>query len=64
MIPLFFHQSFLPDLNVSELLVSLGGASDEYYPAAAVATLMRVLRDPLLSNHHKDAIQVHNVQIN
>ena len=46
------------DLNVSELLVSLGGASDEYYPAAAVATLMRVLRDPLLSNHHKDAIQV------
>nr|CAB3264065.1 serine/threonine-protein kinase mTOR-like [Phallusia mammillata] len=45
------------EFNVSDMLISIGTASEEFYPAVAISTLMRVLRDPLLSSHHKDVIQ-------
>jgi len=46
------------DFNVNEMLVSIGTTSDEFYPAVAIATLMKVLKDPLLSTHHKAVVQV------
>ncbi|XP_078489638.1 serine/threonine-protein kinase mTOR-like [Ciona intestinalis] len=48
------------DFNVNEMLVSIGTTSEDFYPAVAITTLMRVLRDPLLSSHHKDVIQAVN----
>ena len=30
---------------------------DEFYPAVAMVTLMRILRDPSLSNHHTMVVQ-------
>ena len=51
------------DFNVNEMLVSIGTSSDEFYPAVAIATLMKVLKDPLLSTHHKAVVQV-NCQVN
>ncbi|MEQ2263774.1 hypothetical protein XENORESO_012527 [Xenotaenia resolanae] len=30
---------------------------DEFYPAVAIVTLMRILRDPSLSNHHTMVVQ-------
>uniref|UniRef100_H2Y9G6 Serine/threonine-protein kinase TOR n=1 Tax=Ciona savignyi TaxID=51511 RepID=H2Y9G6_CIOSA len=55
--------SFFPpqiDFNVNDMLVSIGTTSEDFYPAVAITTLMRVLRDPLLSSHHKDVIQAVN----
>ncbi|CAH0725575.1 unnamed protein product, partial [Brenthis ino] len=41
------------DINVSEMLVSMSPlVLDEFYPAIAVTSLMRILRDPLLAQHH------------
>lgn len=40
------------------MLVTLGTSSEEFYLAVAITTLMRVLKDPLLSTHHMDVIQV------
>ena len=41
------------DTSVSEMLVSMSPlVLDEFYPAIAVTSLMRILRDPLLSQHH------------
>lgn len=35
------------------MLVNMGNLPlDEFYPAVAIVTLMRILRDPSLSNHH------------
>uniref|UniRef100_H2Y9G4 Serine/threonine-protein kinase TOR n=1 Tax=Ciona savignyi TaxID=51511 RepID=H2Y9G4_CIOSA len=48
------------DFNVNDMLVSIGTTSEDFYPAVAITTLMRVLRDPLLSSHHKDVIQAVN----
>ena len=46
--------------NASELLVSLSsGNLEEYYPSAAIASLMKILKDPSLSQHHTMVIQVH-----
>ncbi|XP_065891468.1 serine/threonine-protein kinase mTOR-like isoform X2 [Dysidea avara] len=44
--------------NASELLVSLSsGNLEEYYPSAAIASLMKILKDPSLSQHHTMVIQ-------
>lgn len=41
------------DTNISEMLVSMSPlVLDEFYPAIAVTSLMRILRDPLLAQHH------------
>lgn len=53
-----FH-FFLPaDFSTSEMLVNMGNLPlDEFYPAVAIVTLMRILRDPSLSNHHTMVVQ-------
>lgn len=45
------------DLSTAEMLVNMGINLEEYYPAIAVATLMRILRDPTLSQHHTSVVQ-------
>ena len=45
------------DMGASELLVSLGGTHDDFYIAIAIATLMKVMRDSALSQHHMNAVQ-------
>ncbi|KAK6628142.1 hypothetical protein RUM43_001953 [Polyplax serrata] len=46
------------DLNTSEMLVNSSAATlEEFYPAAAVATLMRIIRDPTLAQHHTMVVQ-------
>jgi hypothetical protein len=36
---------------------------EEYYPAIAIATLMRIIRDPTLSQHHTMVVQVISVAL-
>ena len=46
------------DYSTSEILVNMGNLPlDEFYPAVAMVTLMRILRDPSLSNHHTMVVQ-------
>uniref|UniRef100_A0A1B0GIX2 Serine/threonine-protein kinase TOR n=2 Tax=Lutzomyia longipalpis TaxID=7200 RepID=A0A1B0GIX2_LUTLO len=45
------------DLSTAEMLVNMGTMLDEYYPAVAIATLMRILRDPTLAQHHTSVVQ-------
>uniref|UniRef100_A0A224XHF0 Serine/threonine-protein kinase TOR n=1 Tax=Panstrongylus lignarius TaxID=156445 RepID=A0A224XHF0_9HEMI len=46
------------DLTTSEMLVNMSTSTlDEYYPAIAIATLMRIIRDPALSRHHLMVVQ-------
>ncbi|XP_059613044.1 serine/threonine-protein kinase Tor [Phlebotomus argentipes] len=45
------------DLSTAEMLVNMGNQLDEYYPAVAIATLMRILRDPTLAQHHTSVVQ-------
>ena len=41
------------------MLVAMGSVQlDEFYPAVAIAALMRIMRDPALSLHHNTVIQV------
>ncbi|CAD7080067.1 unnamed protein product [Hermetia illucens] len=40
------------DLSTAEMLVNMGTVLEEYYPAVAISTLMRILRDPTLAQHH------------
>lgn len=54
---------FLVD-SASELLVSLSsGNLEDFYPSAAIASLMKILKDPSLSQHHTMVIQVVNLTI-
>lgn len=49
---------FTADYSTSEMLVNMGNLPlDEFYPAVAIVTLMRILRDPSLSNHHTMVVQ-------
>lgn len=45
------------DISTAELLVSMGNILDEYYPAVAIAALMRILKDPTLSSRHTSVVQ-------
>ncbi|XP_072012516.1 serine/threonine-protein kinase mTOR isoform X6 [Engystomops pustulosus] len=46
------------DFSTSEMLVNMGNLPlDEFYPAVSVVTLMRILRDQSLSNHHTMVVQ-------
>ncbi|ESO95689.1 hypothetical protein LOTGIDRAFT_214800 [Lottia gigantea] len=47
------------DLNTSEMLASMSATStlEEFYPAITVANLMKILRDPSLSEHHTMVVQ-------
>lgn len=52
------HLCFPADYSTSEMLVNMGNLPlDEFYPAVAIVTLMRILRDPSLSNHHTMVVQ-------
>ena len=45
------------DSSASEMLVNMNYSSlDEFYPAVAIATLMRVVKDPTLSHHHNSVV--------
>lgn len=49
----------LADLTTSEMLVNMSSSTlEEYFPAIAIATLMRIIRDPTLSQHHTMVVQV------
>uniref|UniRef100_A0A182MSJ1 Serine/threonine-protein kinase TOR n=1 Tax=Anopheles culicifacies TaxID=139723 RepID=A0A182MSJ1_9DIPT len=45
------------DLSTSEMLINMSTQLDEYYPAVVISTLMKILRDPTLSNHHLSVVQ-------
>lgn len=46
------------DVTTSEMLVNMSSSTlEEYYPAIAIATLMRIIRDPTLSQHHTMVVQ-------
>lgn len=38
------------------MLVNFSGSYDDFYPAIAIATLMRVMKNPSFSQHHCTAI--------
>lgn len=47
------------EVNTSEMLVNSSATTlEEFYPAVAVATLMRIIRDPTLAQHHSMVVQV------
>ncbi|XP_017768823.1 PREDICTED: target of rapamycin [Nicrophorus vespilloides] len=46
------------DLTSSEMLVNMSSNTlEEYYLAMAIATLMKIIRDPTLSQHHTMVVQ-------
>ena len=58
---MFIHNIVFVVDNASELLVSLStGNLEDFYPSAAIASLMKILKDPSLSQHHTMVIQVMN----
>ena len=54
----------IAELTTSEMLVNMSSSTlEEYYPAVAIATLMRIIRDPTLSQHHTMVVQVCSIRI-
>nr|XP_022907797.1 target of rapamycin [Onthophagus taurus] len=46
------------DLTTSEMLVNMSSSTlEEYYLAMSIATLMRIIKDPTLSQHHTTVVQ-------
>uniref|UniRef100_T1ISC3 Serine/threonine-protein kinase TOR n=1 Tax=Strigamia maritima TaxID=126957 RepID=T1ISC3_STRMM len=46
------------ELTTSEMLVNMPSSSlEEFYPAVAIAMLMRIIRDPTLAQHHTMVVQ-------
>eukprot|EP00092_Neocalanus_flemingeri_P019853 GFUD01021504.1.p1 GENE.GFUD01021504.1~~GFUD01021504.1.p1 ORF type:complete len:2235 (+),score=707.01 GFUD01021504.1:192-6707(+) len=46
------------EVSTSEMLVSNASlALDDFYPSVAISTLMRIIRDPTLSQHHTSVVQ-------
>ncbi|XP_048250308.1 serine/threonine-protein kinase mTOR-like isoform X1 [Haliotis rufescens] len=47
------------ELNTSEMLANMSATTtlEEFYPAIAIATLMKIIRDPSLSQHHTMVVQ-------
>ena len=45
--------------NVSEMLVNIGTGSclDDFYPSVAIATLMKIIRDPTQARHHNEVVK-------
>ena len=46
-----------PSLDISLLMKGISPSNSEYYPSVVIGTLMKIVRDPLLSMHHTAAIQ-------
>lgn len=45
------------DSSSAEMLVNMNNLLEEYYPAVAISTLMKILRDPNLAQHHTNVVQ-------
>lgn len=47
------------DTSPSEMLVNMstGGTLDDFYPSVAIATLMKIIRDPTLARHHTEVVK-------
>jgi FKBP12-rapamycin complex-associated protein len=47
------------EMSPSELLVNMGSNNslEEFYPSVAISILMKIVRDPMLSQHHTEVIQ-------
>ncbi|SCV00133.1 LAMI_0G03092g1_1 [Lachancea mirantina] len=46
-----------PPIDVALLMQGTSPSNEEYYPTVVIATLMKILKDPSLSNHHTSVIQ-------
>ncbi len=54
--------NFTIQVSTSEMLVSNAAQSlEEFYPSVAIATLMRIIRDPNLHQHHNQVIFTENL---
>ncbi len=53
------YSMFVIEYGTGEMLVSMSACTtlEEFYPAAAISTLMRIIRDPSLSQHHTMVVQ-------
>ena len=47
------------EMSPSEMLVNMGtgGTLDDFYPSVAIATLMKIIRDPTLARHHSEVVR-------
>ena len=47
------------EMSPSEMLVNMGtgGTLDDFYPSVAIATLIKIIRDPTLSRHHTEVVK-------
>ena len=47
------------EMSPSEMLVNMGtgGTLDDFYPSVAIATLMKIIRDPTLTRHHTEVVK-------
>ena len=47
------------EMSPSEMLVNMGtgGTLDDFYPSVAIATLMKIIRDPTLARHHTEVVK-------
>lgn len=52
-----FRNDDSSDLSTADLLVGMNNALEEYFPAVAIQTLMKILKDPTLSQHHTNVVQ-------
>ena len=58
LIPINGEEDKEREVSTSEMLVSNASlALDDFYPSVAIATLMRIIRDPTLSQHHTSVVQ-------
>ncbi|GIX92206.1 hypothetical protein CEXT_19061, partial [Caerostris extrusa] len=44
------------EMSASEMLVNMPGSLDDFYPQIAIVTLMKIIREPLLHQHHSMAV--------
>ncbi|CAL1276555.1 unnamed protein product [Larinioides sclopetarius] len=44
------------EMSASEMLVNMSGTLDDFYPQIAIVTLMKIIREPLLHQHHSMAV--------
>ena len=46
------------EMSPSEMLVNMGsGTLEDFYPSVAIATLMKIIRDPTLFRHHTEVVK-------
>lgn len=55
----FKFMTFFLSENTSEMLANMSASAtlEEFYLAIAIATLMKIIRDPTLSQHHTMVVQ-------